>query len=345
MGRLVDGQWTTEWYPPDAEGRFVRPPTRFRHVVRGPSEPARDEGPDFVAAPGRYHLYASLACPWAHRTLILRALLGLERAIDVSIVDHFMGAEGWRFDPSVPGATPDRVLGSAYLREVYVAADPHYTGRVTVPILWDRERATIVNNESREIIRMLDHAFVELAEHPIDLCPPDMRAQVDACIDAIYEPINNGVYRAGFATKQAAYEQAVDELFAALDHWEAVLDRQRWLAGERPSEADVCLLTTLLRFDPVYHGHFKCNRRRIVDYPNLWGFVRELWQVPAIAATCDLDHIRRHYYASHEGINPTRIVAVGPALDYAAPHGRERVGGLSAADAFAGGRANVTDRS
>ncbi|MFV8755248.1 glutathione S-transferase family protein [Nannocystaceae bacterium ST9] len=333
MGRLVDGQWSTEWYQPDGQGRFVRPPTRFRGNVRGPSDPPGD--PDFVAAAGRYHLYVSLACPWAHRTLIVRALLGLERAIDVSVVDHFMGADGWRFDPSVPGATSDKLLGSQFLREVYVAADPHYTGRVTVPILWDRERNTIVNNESREIIRMLDHAFVEVAERPVDLCPPDLRERVDAAIDAIYEPINNGVYRAGFAGSQAAYDDAVRELFAALDRCEQVLGRQRWLAGDRPTEADVCLFTTLLRFDPVYHGHFKCNLRRIVDYPNLWGFVRELWQVPAIAATCDLDHIRKHYYASHEGINPTRIVAIGPALDYAAPHGRARVGGVAAAELFA----------
>lgn len=335
MGRLVDGQWTTQWYEPDAGGRFVRPPTRFRHVVRGPDEPAPLEGPDFVVAPGRYHLYVSLACPWAHRTLLARALQGLEHAIDVSIVEPFMGSDGWRFDASVRGATADRVLGCTYLREVYVAADPHYTGRVTVPILWDRERATIVNNESREIIRMLDGAFLAIAEHPVDLRPPERAAAIDAVLDAIYEPINNGVYRAGFATTQAAYEQAVDELFAALDHWEAVLARQRWLTGERPSEADLCLLTTLLRFDPVYHGHFKCNRRRIVDYPHLWGFLRELMQVPAIATTCDLEHIRRHYYQSHEGINPTRIVAVGPQLDYAAPHGREHVGGVSALDAFA----------
>jgi len=328
MGRLVDGVWTNEWYQPDAQGRFVRPETRFRHWVRA-------EGPDFVAAAGRYHLYVSLACPWAHRTLIMRALLGLERAIDVSVVDHFMGDQGWRFDPSVPGASADKLLGSQYLREVYVAADPHYSGRVTVPILWDREARTIVNNESREIIRMLDHAFVEIAEHPVDLCPPELRERVDAAIDAIYEPINNGVYRAGFASSQAAYDDAVDEVFAALDHWDQVLDRQRWLAGDRPSEADICLFTTLIRFDPVYHGHFKCNRRRIVDYPNLWGLVRELWQAPGVAATCDFDHIRRHYYASHEGINPTRIVAQGPVLDYAAPHGRERLGGVAIADLFA----------
>lgn len=321
MGHLVDGQWSTQWYEPDEQGRFVRPPTRFHRHVDAPE-------------PGRYHLYVSLACPWAHRTLIMRALLGLERAIDVSVVDHFMGADGWRFDPGVPGATVDKLLGSQYLREVYIAADPHYTGRVTVPILWDTEQHTIVNNESREIIRMLDHAFVDIAEHPVDLCPPELRERVDAAIDAIYEPINNGVYRAGFASSQAAYDDAVYELFGALDHWEQILGRQRWLAGDRLSEADICLFTTLIRFDPVYHGHFKCNRRRIIDYPNLSGFVRELWQVPGVAGTCNFDHIRRHYYASHEGINPTRIVAIGPEIDYAAPHGREHAGGVAAAELF-----------
>jgi putative glutathione S-transferase len=322
MGHLVDGQWSTQWYQPDEQGRFVRPPTRFRGRVEAPSA-------------GRYHLYVSLACPWAHRTLIMRALLGLERAIDVSVVDHFMGEDGWRFDPNVRGATADEVLGKRFLREVYVAADPHYTGRVTVPVLWDRERATIVNNESREIIRMLDHAFTNLAERPVDLCPPELRERVDATIDAIYEPINNGVYRAGFATAQAAYDDAVRELFAALDHWDAVLGRQRWLTGDRPTEADICLFTTLIRFDPVYHGHFKCNRRRIIDYPNLSGFVRELWQAPGVAATVDFEHIRRHYYGSHETINPTRIVAVGPDLDHSLPHGRERLGGVAIAELFA----------
>ncbi|MCA9686783.1 MAG: glutathione S-transferase C-terminal domain-containing protein, partial [Myxococcales bacterium] len=212
----------------------------------------------------------------------------------------------------------------------YLAADPRFTGRVTVPVLWDRTRATIVNNESRELVRMLGDEFTALARHPVDLAPVALRDEIERVIDAIYEPINNGVYRSGFATTQRAYDEAVGELFAALDHWDRVLGDQRWLAGSRPSEADLFLFTTLIRFDLVYHTHFKCNRRRIVDYPNLWAFVRELYQVPAIARTCDFEHIRLHYYASHGNINPHRIVAVGPELALDEPHGRERFGGQSA---------------
>jgi glutathionyl-hydroquinone reductase len=326
MGQLVDGQWSTDWYQPDADGRFQRPETNFHNWVR-----AAGNGP-FSPADGRYHLYVSWACPWAHRTLIMRAIKGLEHAIDISVVDHFMGDQGWRFHPQTHGATVDKVHGHAYLRDVYLSADSHYTGRVTVPILWDLHTNTIVNNESREIVRMLDHEFVGVARHDVDLAPPELLAEVERIIDAIYQPINNGVYRAGFATSQAAYEEAVGELFEALEHWEAVLDRQRWLAGERMTEADIFLLTTLIRFDLVYHTHFKCNRKRIIDYPNLSGFVRELYQVPAIAKTCQFEHIRQHYYASHESINPHRIVAVGPLLEQelARPHGRERVGGVAA---------------
>jgi putative glutathione S-transferase len=332
MGRLVDGQWSTQWYQPDADGRFQRPETQFRRWVRARA----GEGP-FEAADGRYHLYVSCACPWAHRALMLRTLKGLERAIDVSIVEPFMSDQGWRFDPSKPGATADKVHGHEYLRDVYVAADSHYTGRVTVPILWDLHTAAIVNNESREIVRMFDHEFVGVARRDVDFAPPELLTEVERIIDAIYEPINNGVYRAGFATSQRAYEEAVGELFEALDHWDAVLGRQRWLAGERVTEADIFLFSTLIRFDLVYHTHFKCNRRRINDYPNLSAFVRELYQVPAIAKTCDFEHIRQHYYASHESINPHRIVAVGPRLDLelALPHGRERVGGVGARELLA----------
>ncbi len=348
MGRLVAGQWTTDWYDPDQEGRFVRPPTRFRDWVRAaegdtvarPRDPRREATSprDLPAAlipePDRYHLYVSYACPWAHRTLIVRALAHLEPVIGISVVDHFMGSEGWRFDPEVPGATADLVLGTRYLRDVYVRADPEYTGRVTVPVLWDRVNATIVNNESREIIRMLDHEFASLAGRPVDLCPPALRDRVDAVIDAIYEPINNGVYKAGFATTQRAYDEAVTGLFAALDHWDAVLETQRWLAGEQLTEADVCLFTTLIRFDLVYHTHFKCNKKRIIDYPNLWGFVRELYRAPGVAGTCNFEHIRKHYYGSHESINPHRIVAIGPDIEalLSGPHGRERVPGQAAAD-------------
>ncbi len=332
MGRLVDGQWTTEWYKPDARGHFVRPQTSVRRWI--------GDSP-FAPADDRYHLYVSLACPWAHRTLIVRALKRLEHAIGVSVVDHFMGDQGWRFNPEVPGATADAVLGTRYLREVYTSADPQFTGRVTVPVLWDTQQNTIVNNESREIVRMFDHRFAGIAKRDVDLAPPALRDEVERVIDAIYEPINNGVYKAGFARSQQAYEEAVTELFAALDHWEAVLDRQRFLAGERLTEADIFLFTTLIRFDLVYHTHFKCNRKRIVDYPNLWGFVREIYQLPGIAQTCDFEHIRRHYYASHETINPTRIVAVGPQLELELldmAHGREAKGGIGGRELLAGRR-------
>jgi putative glutathione S-transferase len=322
MGRLVEGQWTNEWYEPDAEGRFVRSQTRF-HGRIGPDGP-------FAPAVDRYHLYVSLACPWAHRTLIIRTLKGLERAIDISVVDHFMGDDGWRFDSAVPGATADKLLGTRYLREVYTRADPKYTGRVTVPVLWDKQRGTIVNNESRELVRMLDHAFAGIAERELDLAPPELLGEIERVIDAIYEPINNGVYKAGFASSQRAYDEAVAALFEALEHWEGVLERQRWLAGERMTEADIFLFTTLIRFDSVYHTHFKCNRKRIVDYPNLWGFVREIYQLPGVAQTCNFEHIRKHYYGSHPGVNPSRIVAIGPQLELEAPHGRERTRGQAA---------------
>ena len=330
MGRLVDGQWTSEWYQPDSSGRFVRPETRFHDSVEA------DGSGRFAPAADRYHLYVSWACPWAHRTLIVRALKGLEQAIDLSVVEHFMGDEGWRFNPEVEGATADKVHGFEFLREVYLAADPKFTGRVTVPLLWDTREGTIVNNESREIVRMFDHEFGELATRDVDLAPESMRPEIERVIDAIYEPINNGVYRSGFATKQGAYDEAVGELFAALDHWERVLGEQRWLAGERLSEADIFMFTTLVRFDLVYHTHFKCNRRRIVDYPNLRGFTREIYQLPGVAQTCNFEHIRRHYYASHETINPHRIVALGPELDFDEPHGREALGGISGASLLAG---------
>ena len=320
MGRLVDGQWTTEWYQPDAEGRFVRPETSFRGWI--------GDGP-FAPVDGRYHLYVSWACPWAHRTLIARALHGLDHAISISVVDHYMDDQGWRFDASVAGATADEVLGARFLREVYTAADPSFTGRVTVPVLWDTQTRTIVNNESRELVRMFNDRFAGVATRELDLAPAALRGEIDRVIDAIYEPINNGVYKAGFARSQRAYDEAVGALFEALDHWDRVLDRRRWLTGERLTEADIFLYTTLIRFDLVYHTHFKCNRRRIVDYPNLWGFVREIHQLPGVAATCNFEHIRRHYYASHETINPHRIIAIGPELELDAAHGREAKGGIA----------------
>jgi putative glutathione S-transferase len=321
-GMLVEGKWITERQQEDREGRFVRPSTTFRDRVTA------DGSSGYKAEAGRYHLYVSWACPWAHRTAILRKLKGLEDAISLAAVGSFMGDDGWAFYDE-PGVVPDTVNGAHYLREVYLKADPYYTGRVTTPVLWDKETQTIVNNESRDIIRMFDHEFdaVPGAKAEVDFCPGDLREEVDATIDAIYEPINNGVYRSGFATTQGAYEEAVTQLFDVLDRWEAVLGERRYLCGDRVTEADWCLFPTLLRFDPVYHGHFKCNLRRIVDYLNLWGYLKDLYQQPGISETVYLDHIKRHYYRSHESINPTSIVPKGPILDFEEPHGRERYSG------------------
>lgn len=312
MGRLVDGKWTTEWYSPDARGRFVRGETAFRDRVTA------DGSSGFPAVAGRYHLYVSYACPWAHRTLLVRKLKGLEQAISISVVNPFMGDDGWSFEDA-PGTLPDTVNGARFLREIYVKARGDYTGRVTVPVLWDRERQTIVNNESREIIRMLDTEMAGLGGGGASLYPEALRERIDEAITAIYTPVNNGVYRAGFATTQEAYDEAVTELFAALDHRDGVLGRQPFLCGEALTLADVCLFPTLYRFDPVYHGHFKCNLRRIVDYPNLWPYVRRIYQMPGVRETCHLDHVKQHYYRSHPTINPTRIVPKGPVIDHDAP--------------------------
>lgn len=317
LGMLVDGRWVKEREQEDPQGRFLRPSTTFRQRVTA------DGSSGFLAEGDRYHLYISLACPWAHRTLLMRQIKGLEEAISLSVVDPEMLDEGWVFSEG-PGCIPDTVNGSQYLREVYLKAEPQFTGRVTVPILWDKQTGAIVNNESREIIRMLDREFGAIARHAIDLCPPELEAVIDQTIDAIYQPINNGVYRAGFATQQAAYEEAVTELFDALDHWDAVLQNQRYLCGDVLTEADLCLFTTLVRFDPVYHGHFKCNLRRIADYPNLGNYLKDLYQRPAIGETCNLDHIKRHYYRSHPKVNPTQIVPKGPILDWDSPHDRDR---------------------
>jgi len=324
MGMLVNGQWTQGDRSPGPRGEFVRNVTTFRDRVTA------DGRSGFPAEAGRYHLYVSLACPWAHRTLILRKLKGLESAIGLSIVDPTMAEMGWEFTDG-PGCIPDTVNGKRYLHQVYLAAVPDYTGRASVPVLWDTQRRRVVNNESREIVRMLDHDFAALSGASAaqgrgspDYCPPGMEAQVDATIDAIFQPINNGVYRCGFATTQDAYERAFDALFAALDEMEARLNRSRYLAGDRITEADWRLFPTLVRFDSVYHGHFKCNLRRIEDYPNLSNYVRDLYQVPGVAETVDMDHIKRHYYASHRHINPTGIVPRGPALDFMAPHDRAR---------------------
>jgi putative glutathione S-transferase len=317
MGRLVEGRWTNETWRTDERGRFLRDSTSFRGRV------TVDGSSGFPAEAGRYHLYVSYACPWAHRTLILRSLKGLEAAVSVSVVDPFMGDDGWFFSDG-PGCVRDTVNGADFLWQVYTKADPRYTGRVTVPVLWDRARGTIVNNESREIVRMFDTELGTLGDASRSLWPEPLRAEIDRVADALYVPVNNGVYRAGFAASQAAYEEAVTELFAALDHWEAVLAGRRYLCGDVLTEADVFFFTTLLRFDAVYHGHFKCNLRRIVDYPSLWGYLRDVYQTPGVARTCRLDHIKQHYYRSHAHINPTRIVPRGPVIDFGTPHGRDR---------------------
>jgi glutathionyl-hydroquinone reductase len=316
-GMLVNGEWKTERQWKNTDGRFVRSETRFRDWI------SADGSSGFRAEPGRYHLYVAWACPWAHRTAIMRKLKGLEAVIGLSAVGSFMGEDGWAFHDE-PGVIPDTVNGAGYLREVYSKADPDYTGRVTTPVLWDKETGTIVNNESREIVRMLDTEFGEFATTDAHFFPEDLRDEIDATIDAIYEPVNNGVYRSGFATTQEAYEEAVTELFDALDHWEEVLSSRRFLCGDRITEADWCLFPTLVRFDFVYHGHFKCNLRRIVDYPNLWGYSKDLYQSPGVADTVYMDHIKKHYHGSHESINPTRIVPKGPILDFTEAHDRGR---------------------
>ncbi len=319
LGLLSKGKWVSERTQEDEKGQFTRPSTTFRSQITA------DGSSGFQAEANRYHLYVSLACPWAHRTLLMRQLKGLSDAISVSIVDPIMGEHGWEFSTGA-GCIPDSVNQAQYLWQIYIKVDQHYTGRVTVPILWDKQRQTIVNNESREIIRMLDREFGAVAQSERDLCPPERQKPIDETIDAIYQPINNGVYRAGFATQQTAYDAAVTELFTALDQWETLLGQQRYLCGNQLTEADLCLFTTLLRFDAVYYGHFKCNLRRIVDYPNLWGYLRDIYQIPGVAATCNLDHIKRHYYISHSKVNPTQIVPQGPILDFNSHPERDRFG-------------------
>lgn len=317
LGMMIDGQWTTEWTERDRSGQFNRMPTQFRDRVTA------NGSSGFKAEADRYHLYVALACPWAHRTVMMRRLKGLEAAIGLSVVDPILSEQGWQFSEN-PGAIPDRVNHAQYLQEIYRRARPNYTGRVTVPVLWDKETQTIVNNESREIIRMLDTEFGAVAQTDLDLFPAALQDRIEQTIDAIYMPINNGVYRSGFATSQAAYDAAVTELFAALDYWEQVLGQQRYLCGTQLTEADICLFTTLIRFDLVYYGHFKCNVKQITDYPNLWNYLKEIYQYPGVRETCNLDHIKRHYYMSQTAVNPTGIVPKGPTLDFAAPHDRDR---------------------
>ena len=322
MGRLIDGVWHDQWYDTrKTGGRFVRPESQFRDWITA------DGSSGFKAEAGRYHLYVALSCPWAHRTVIMRALKGLEDAVGLSVVDTLMQEEGWVFSEA-PGCIPDTVNGFTRLYEVYTKAKPGYTGRVTVPALWDKERQTIVNNESSEIIRMFNSEFAATGAggaSGADYYPADLRADIDAINETVYENVNNGVYKAGFATGQEAYEAAYDALFATFDELEARLGRQRYLAGPRITEADWRAFTTLVRFDVVYHYHFKCNRRRLTDYPNLWGYTRELYQVPGVAETVNMEHIKRHYYMSHTSVNPTQVVPKGPDIDFTGPHGRDGI--------------------
>lgn len=331
MGRLVDGVWQDVWYDTvETNGRFKRSVSQFRNWITadGSAGPTGEGG--FKAEAGRYHLYVSLACPWAHRTLIFRKLKKLEELISLSVVDALMLSNGWEFKGD-NGGTPDHLFGSKTLWQVYVRADPTYTGRVTVPVLWDKQKNTIVSNESAEIIRMFNSAFNDLTGSTTDFYPEELRAEIDALNTRVYDAVNNGVYKAGFATTQEAYDEAVTALFAMLDELEDRLGSRRYLFGKRLTEADWRLFTTLVRFDPVYVGHFKCNIRRIVDYPNLSGYLRDLYQVPGVAETVDLNHIKQHYYQSHRMINPTGIVPIGPEIDLAAPHGRDGLGYQSVA--------------
>ena len=324
VNMFVDGEWRTDAYEMnDDDGEFDREPTTFRDGL------GTDE---FPAEAGRYHLYISRACPWAHGAALVRSLMGLEDDISMDIVDPYRDERGWQFTPEKDGCTPDTMNGFDYLGETYVEADPEYTGRVTVPVLWDRERETIVNNESIEIMRELSTAF---EGNGVDLYPADAREEIDEVVDAIYDPINNGVYRAGFAGTQTAYEQAVEELFDALDHWDDVLADQRYLVGERLTLADLRLFATLVRFDNVYHTHFKCNKQLISQYDNLWPYVRDVYQTPGVAKTVNMGHIKEHYYTTHTDINPTGFVAVGPELDFEAAHGRDELPGGPPAELFA----------
>ncbi len=326
MGLLVDGAWKDRWYDTSAtQGRFVRSDAQFRHWVTRDGQPGPSGKGGFKAEPGRYHLYVSLACPWAHRTLILRRLKGLDSMITVSVVHWLMLGQGWTFADG-PGVVPDPVNHAELMYQVYLAADRRYSGRVTVPVLWDKHTGTIVSNESSEIIRMFNSAFDEVGALPGDFYPTPFSAEIDAVNQRIYDTVNNGVYKAGFATTQTAYEEAVLPVFDTLDWLEARLAQRRYLVGDQVTEADWRLFTTLVRFDAVYVGHFKCNLRRIVDYPNLWNYTRELYQVPGVAGTVDLAHIKRHYYESHTGINPSGVVPAGPALDFSAPHNRAAIG-------------------
>ncbi|MDD1002894.1 glutathione S-transferase family protein [Pseudomonas sp. TNT2022 ID642] len=326
MGLLVDGHWQDKWYESSKDGAFQREQAKRRNWVTANGEPGPSGEGGFAAEAGRYHLYVSLACPWAHRTLILRKLKGLESLIDVSVVSWLMLENGWTFDTAL-GSTGDKLDGFDFMHQRYTADTADYTGRVTVPVLWDKKLKRIVSNESAEIIRMFNSAFDDLTGNDLDFYPAPLRGEIDALNERIYPAVNNGVYRAGFATSQQAYEEAFDEVFAELDYLEGVLSANRYLSGEYLTEADVRLFTTIIRFDAVYHGHFKCNLRRIADYPNLSNWLREMYQLPGIAETVDFQHIKNHYYGSHKTINPTGVVPKGPEQDFSVAHDRARLAG------------------
>jgi putative glutathione S-transferase len=325
MGMLVEGKWDKQAKrdPRLVDGRFVRADARFRNWITADGSPGPSGEGGFKAEPDRYHLYVSLACPWAHRTLIFRKLKKLTDVISISVVEPHMLEEGWEFNET----WPDDLYGKSRLYEIYLKADPNVTSRASVPVLWDKERETIVSNESSEIIRMLNSAFDEFGDSALDFYPEELREEIDAVNQVVYETVNNGVYRAGFARTQEAYEEAFRALFNTLDDLDGRLDEQRFLVGHRLTEADWRFFTTLIRFDAVYYSHFKCNRRRIGDYPNLSGYVRDLFQMPGVKDTVDLEHTKQHYYYSHESINPTRIVPLGPLMIIDAPHDRDRLRG------------------
>jgi len=324
MGLLQNGKWVDQWYDTESTGgRFVRKLPQFRNWITADGSAGPSGNGGFKAEPDRYHLYVSLACPWAHRTLIYRALKGLEDMINVSTVHWYMADNGWTFQDG-DGVVPDSVNNAEYMHQIYTAAMPDYSGRVTVPVVWDKETKTIVSNESPEIIRMFNSAFDNVGAKAGDYYPEALHSEINSLNERIYESVNNGVYKCGFATTQEAYEEALVPLFDTLDWLDEKLSTQRYLAGGTITEADWRLFTTLIRFDPVYVGHFKCNIRRIVDYPNLSEYVRDLYQQPGVSATVNMQHIKNHYYASHESVNPSRVIPVGPDIDFSVAHNRDR---------------------
>ncbi|WP_420012782.1 glutathione S-transferase family protein [Tateyamaria sp.] len=326
MGLLIDGVWHDQWYDTKSSGgKFERAAAKFRNWITadGSAGPSGTEG--FMAQSGRYHLYVSYACPWAHRALIFRSLKGLQEHITISAVHPDMLGDGWTFQTDTNGATGDTLYDLPFARDIYTKANPGFSGRVTVPILWDKESETIVSNESSEIIRMFNSAFNAITGNTNDYWPAPLRDEIEPINDRIYDTLNNGVYKSGFATTQEAYDAAVHPLFDTLDWLDARLATRRYLMGDTLTEADWRLFTTLVRFDPVYHLHFKCNRKRLADYPNLWAYTRDLYQVPGVSETVNMDHIVRHYHYSHESINPHRIIPINPQIDFEARHGRDQL--------------------